>query len=285
MKQNNQNFPYPVLIKGSQDYVNSSFSIMFSSLPKECGGYINFSISYELNCVGLQEMLNKKEAAVVLQVLCSETSYRKLFTFESQDIEISLNKKEFIGKIIINSFIVALEDKNNYLLKEHNSLYFSTEQTINKGDKLAIGETLSFKLNKYDSLRPISSIVLIKLNKLNKVAVDVDLSGEKIVIFLSKEIFDEYKMLREYPKLRSYLSVNLVLPAIAEALFELKNNYESLDQDKKWVFTLNKMLKSLDIDILATDLSCYSIANIIFKNGISYNLKTLENFFLNIKEE
>lgn len=287
MKQSNQNFPYPILAKGSLDYdENCKFSISLNSYPKEIAGFINLSIGYSLISNGLEEMISQNEASVYIQLICKETSVRRLYCFDDKkELNLSLNKKDFSGNVEINSFIISNKDSKNFLLPEHNKNFFLLPLAINQGDKLAIGESISFKLNKFDALRPIASIVSIKENKINNTDVDVDLSNDKIIIYLSKEIFEEYKKLREFPELRSYLSLNIVMPAIVEALSEIKNNDDAIDAGKRWVFTINKLLKLMNIDLYSTDLSCYSIANLIFKNGLKTSLLSLDSYFFADKED
>ena len=286
MKQSNQNFPFPVLAKGSLDYQKDcKFSLVINQFPKEVAGFIFFALEYELTSDGLRRLIKEENASVLIQVVCRETSFRKVYLFQGQQVlPISINKKELSGLISINSFVVANRNVENFLLPEHNKEFFTLPSQINKGDKLAIGETISFKLNKFDSLRPIASIVSIKENKETKEDVDLDLSGEKIVIFLSKELFEEYKKLREFPELRNYLAINVVMPSLVEALSEMRNNADTIDMDKRWVMTLDKVLKQLEVDLYSSDLSCYAIANLIFRNGLKTSLESLYNYFFTDKE-
>lgn len=69
---------------------------------------------------------------------------------------------------------------------------------------------------------------------------------------------------------------------IIEVLSEMKWNYTG-DLEKRWEISLNKILKSMKIDLFTTELSLYSIANKIFKNGLFTSMKSLEMFF-NIEE-
>ena len=286
MKQSNQNFPFPVLAKGSIDYQKDcKFSLTINQFPKEVAGFICFTLEYELTSTGLNRLVQEENASVLIQVICRETSFRRVFSFKNENkLSISINKKELSGLVNINSYIVASRNIDGFLLPEHNKDFFTVPSAINKGDKLAIGETISFKLNKFDSLRPIASIVSIKENKTTKEDVDLDLSGEKIIIYLSKDLFSEYKKLREFPELRNYLAINVVMPSLVEALLEMRNNGDTIDMDKRWVMTLDKVLKQLDIDLYSSDLSCYAIANLIFRNGLKTSLESLDNYFFTDKE-
>ena len=184
----------------------------------------------------------------------------------------------------INTYLTSLEKIENFNLQEHNKQYFSFPIAIQKGDKLGFAETLSFDLKPYDALRPIASVILIKEDKRKEASpVDVDLSSDKINVYLNSDLYDEYRKLREFPDLRLYLSTTIVMPAVIEALYEIKNNPE-LDRDKRWVTSIERVLKKMNIDLYSTEYSCYSIANLIFKNGIEASLLSLEKFY-NIEDK
>lgn len=283
MKLLGKNYPYPILIEGSDDYIDSKFEINIIDGPKENEGNILLEIEYELSSKGLKQMIDNSDANVLVRVSCPSTSYRETFTFEGNTLEIEIPKNYLGAKVEFASFIVATKDINNFMLDEHNKTYFIMPSSIRKGDRLAIGDVVSFKLEFYDALRPIASIITIKENKIKKAeAVTVDLTNDKIIIYLNSDLFEKYKQLREYPDLRLYLSTNIVMPAIIEALAEMKWNYTP-DLEKRWELSLKKILKSIKVDLFTTELSLYTIANKIFKNGLFTSMKSLELFF-NIEE-
>lgn len=283
MKLISKNYPYPILVSGSDDYINSKFEINILDGPKELDGEIVLEVSYILSSEGLMDLIENSKASVIIQVLCPFTSYRKIFVFSQNTLEIRIPKNCLGSKVKFSSYIVANMNMSNFTLEEHNKLYFSVPSEVKKGDRLAIGDVITFKLELYDALRPVASIITIKENCLKKAPeINVDLTNDKIIIYLDSTLFEKYKSMREFPELRLYLSVNIVMPAIIEALSEIKWNYTG-DLERRWEISLNKMLKSMNIDIATTELSLYSIANKIFKNGLLTSMKSLEMFF-NIEE-
>lgn len=279
MKLNNQNYPYPILVNGSTDYIDCHFKIIMEEEPKEIDNQIIISLKYDLKADGLNKLINSGLVSVVSQVFCKSTSYRKLFTFNNNKLILKINKSELGDKVEINSFIVANKPIDNFLLDEFNKNYFPVGCKIQKGDKLGIGEMISFSLQSYDSLRPIASVILIRPNyETDAKPVDVDLSGDKVIIYLNDSVFNKYITLREYPDLRLYLSTMIVLPAIMEALNELKSVYGEED-NRRWILSFKKVLSQLDVDIISTDYSLYCIANMIIKNGLESSLIALEQFY------
>jgi hypothetical protein len=270
MRLNDKNYPYPILVSGSQDYNNSSFNIEVIDGPREENNNILIGLQYSLKCTGLEKLLNQKKITIISQIYSRSTSFRKYYSFDENKISIVIDKGLLGSKVEIYTYITSNED-----IKE----YFSVPVKIQKGDKLGFAEMLTFDLKPYDSLRPIASIVVIKEDKRSDVtSIDVDLSNDKIFIYLNSDLYDEYRKLREFPDLRLYLSVSIVMPAIIEALYEIKNN-QDLGNDKRWVSSINRVLKKLNIDLYSTEYSCYSIANMIFKNGLETSLISLEKFY------
>lgn len=284
MKLNDKNYPYPILVAGSDDYCDCSFNIEIVDGPREENDNIIITLQYNLKCLSLEKLLEQGKLAVISQVFSRSTSFRKYYTFNKNKLDLVIDKGLLGSKVEINTYLTSLEKIENFNLQEHNKQYFSFPIAIQKGDKLGFAETLSFDLKPYDALRPIASVILIKEDKRKEASpVDVDLSSDKINVYLNSDLYDEYRKLREFPDLRLYLSTTIVMPAVIEALYEIKNNPE-LDRDKRWVTSIERVLKKMNIDLYSTEYSCYSIANLIFKNGIETSLLSLEKFY-NIEDK
>ena len=284
MKLNDKNYPYPILVAGSDDYYDCSFNIEIVDGPREENDNIIITLQYNLKCLSLEKLLEQGKLAVISQVFSRSTSFRKYYTFNKNKLDLVIDKGLLGSKVEINTYLTSLEKIENFNLQEHNKQYFSFPIAIQKGDKLGFAETLSFDLKPYDALRPIASVILIKEDKRKEASpVDVDLSSDKINVYLNSNLYDEYRKLREFPDLRLYLSTTIVMPAVIEALYEIKNNPE-LDRDKRWVTSIERVLKKMNIDLYSTEYSCYSIANLTFKNGIEASLLSLEKFY-NIEDK
>lgn len=279
MKLNNLNYPYPILVKGSNDYNDCYFNILLEESPYEEDDKIVINLKYDLKSKGINDLVINKSLSVVSQVFCKTTSYRRLFVFGDNKLQIKINKSDLGDKVDINTYIVANNKIENYYFDEINKDYFPNPCILQKGDKIAIGEIISFTLKSYDSLRPIASVISIRPNHdQNANPVDIDLSTDKVIIYLNDNIYSKYTSLREYPDLRLYLSTMIVLPAIMEALYELKNNYTEEDS-KRWVLSFKRVLSQLNIDLISSDYSIYTIANLIIKNGLESSLVALEQFY------
>lgn len=285
MKLNDKNYPYPILIFGGDDYVDCYFNIEIVDGPKEENGNIIVDLQYDLKCHSLEELIKCGKLIVISQVCSKSTSFRKYYLFNENRLKLNIDKNLLGSRVEINTYLTSLEKIENLNIKELNKEYFLNNISFQKGDKLGFAETLTFDLQPYDALRPVASVIVIKENKGKDASyVDVDLSNDKINIYLNSDLYNEYRKLREFPALRIHLSNIIVMPAVIEALYEIKNNPSEFESDKRWVSSIKKVLKKMNIDLYTTDCSCYTIANLIFKNGIEESLKSLEKFY-NIEDK
>ena len=141
-----------------------------------------------------QKLLEQGKLAVISQVFSRSTSFRKYYTFNKNKLDLVIDKGLLGSKVEINTYLTSLEKIENFNLQEHNKQYFSFPIAIQKGDKLGFAETLSFDLKPYDALRPIASVILIKEDKRKEASpVDVDLSSDKINVYLNSDLYDEYR--------------------------------------------------------------------------------------------
>ena len=84
--------------------------------------------------------------------------------------------------------------------------------------------------------------------------IEVDLSSNKIIIRLSRGDFENYKIIRANPGLRSSLVPTIVIPALLDALQALKEG-ESEDEGLRWHRVLTRRLERLELDRQANSLA------------------------------
>ena len=81
MKLNDKNYPYPILVTGSDDYCDCSFNIEIVDGPREENDNIIITLQYNLKCLSLEKLLEQGKLAVISQVFSRSTSFRKYYTF------------------------------------------------------------------------------------------------------------------------------------------------------------------------------------------------------------
>ena len=110
--------------------------------------------------------------------------------------------------------MIALEDIKEFSCNELNKDFWSGRIEINKGDKLAIGDEISFSLDSYDPLRPVKSIFQFQKAPDNKVSLFLDWNGDKIIVFLNKELWNKYIEVAKANELKNYNLMRLFLKTL-----------------------------------------------------------------------
>ena len=133
MKKTNFDFPHPVLFEGNDDYINSTFSIATEDVSED-GQDFRLQITYTLTSNGLNELISKNKAAVVVKIESSFASYRRIEIFDCDKTqkEISIKRNLVAKELVITAQIVANEKLDDFLL--YLKLYaFSTNLCKKKG--------------------------------------------------------------------------------------------------------------------------------------------------------
>lgn len=285
MKGKSNNYPYPVLCCGSSDYNDSSFSIRQITPIKTEGFEIFVNLEYALDCLGLEKLIAEGKAGVFAFIFCAETSYRRTYKFSDNILNMSLSKKELSGKVMIETYLIALEDIKEFSCNELNKDFWSGRIKINKGDKLAIGDEISFSLDSYDPLRPVKSIFQFQKAPDNKVSLFLDWNGNKIIVFLNKELWNKYIEVAKANELKNYIPALIVIPSLVETLNYMKQNSGDEDKEKNWYKSINRQLRLKKIDLMTNDRSLFDIANDMLHNGVLTALNCVERTFAAYKEQ
>lgn len=286
MKGKSNNFPYPVLCAGSSDYVEASFNIQQITPIKAEGFEIYVNIEYDLECSGLEKLIMEGKAEVYSYIFCAETSYRRTSKFSDKILNMSLSKKELSGKVTIGTYIIALDDINEFTCEELNKDFWSGGADINKGDKLAIGDEIAFSLDSYDPLRPVKSIFQFQKAPDNKVSFFLDWNGNKIIVYFNQELWNKYLEVARANELKSYIPALIIIPALIETFIYMKQNCgEDYIKEKNWYKSIDRQLRLKKIDLQTTDRSLFDIANDMLHNGVLTALNCVERAFAAYKEQ
>ena len=111
MKQIDKNFPYPILIKGYDDY-QEKYYFKVQLIKNDClETHLLLSFKCELNSDFLRVLLAENKAQVICQVFCRTTFLRQIYFFnEDETVNIRLLKNEVKDEIQFAFMIVATED-------------------------------------------------------------------------------------------------------------------------------------------------------------------------------
>lgn len=246
MRLSARSYPHPVL--GNRDDVPGvAFqAVLEMSADKD---YVYIAVAVTCSCRTLNAMLENGRAAYVLHVECSNTVFRRAFEFREPQHRISIGADNLNDAVEVNVFVRATDGISYYCIPEAHSDYAGSTFDIQRGDILAVGEGQVFHIESdFDSLSRIGSIMQINESpKDGDIPMEPSFDGEKIVIFLSKGDFADYKVLKLHEGVRGPLTTTIVLPVLVEALHILKEESEGMDDTRRWVRALARRIDSLGL--------------------------------------
>jgi len=202
------------------------------------------------SCELLNALLAAGRATYVLHVECSNTLFRRAYEFRDSQHRISIPADNLNDAVEVNVFVRAADRIPDYRIPEAHPDYADAVFDIRRGDILAVGEGQIFHIESdFDSLSRIGSIMQINESpKDGDIPMEPDFDGDKIVIFLSKNDFADYKVLKHYEGVRGPLTTTIVLPVLVEALHILKEESDGMDDSRRWVRALARRIEDVGLN-------------------------------------
>ncbi len=246
MRLSARSYPHPVL--GNRDDVpGAAFQAALEmTTDKEC---VYVAVDVACSCETLNALLAAGRAAYVLHVECSNTLFRRAYEFREPRHRISIGTDNLNDAVEVNVFARATDRILGYCIPEAHSDYVGATFDIQRGEILAAGEGQVFHIESdFDSLSRIGSIMQINESpKDGDIPMEPSFDGDKIVIFLSKSDFADYKILKLHEGVRGPLTTTIVLPVLVEALHILKEESEGMDDTRRWVRALARRIEGIGL--------------------------------------
>lgn len=293
MKKSNIGFPHPVLNSENNDYVDSHFVLIAEEDTTIENNVIHVSLRYDLDSSGLSSLLSKGLAKVVLYSECSVSSFRQLNDFVAGKSTLKIDfPAENLSKLLrLRAILIASAAIENFCLKEHNcELFDNFPFKIHKGDILAISNGFDIDLANIDTLSNRPSIFSIRPddNAVDSIRVDLFEGGDKINIWLKRDLHEQYQELEKEPTIKLMLSSYFVMPALIEALNFINQGNSTTNSDeyelakeRGWFQAINNRLIGLGIELSDIN-SMTTIANKLLSDIVCESMGCLRKIKDNI---
>lgn len=240
MKAKNISYPYPVL--GNDDDVMGTLDPSFKHVLKRDN--IVLKSRFSLKNKTLERLIKEKKAAYTVEVECSRTFYRKLFSTFEPEADFLLPSTAVREHVSVGFFVRATEAIKNYEIVGCHPDYKDFKFEVGSGDVLALGGYTSFIAEKeFDPMQPaVSSLIAIKAGSKETGPMEIDYSQDKIFIKLSRKDHKNYLQIKNRTAIAGILHSSIVLPVLADAIRLVVTNDEET-QDNYWSRRLDIILR------------------------------------------
>ncbi len=269
MKFSIRSFPHPVL--GNRDDVpGAAFQTTINhSQDKD---YLYLDISAQCSSSTLTALLASKKAQIVLHIECSNTLFRRCWSFFELSFQHSIPIDEICNAVEVNIVICSCANITDYQIDGAHDDYIGAKFQIQPGDILAIGQGVVLDIiPDFESLGVVSSIMQIHaLDSSEKKPVTIDFDHDRIAIFLPRSDFKNYQLARKSPEANQALTCLIVVPVLVEAIRLITEEPDALDL--KWQLILSLKINALKKSSGSTD--AFTLAQELLELPISRALAT-----------
>ena len=246
--RNRRIFPHPVLGSAQNDYqseftFNADYPV---SQVSEGGKKITITVDYLLDCPTLLALIKRNLAQYVTVVECTKTYRRESYPsgHSTQDL-ILLECQNYDDKLTLTPYIVAvgrIEKFNPPEVDDGLKELIPGGVNLPAGAILAIGKTNDIDL---DEPAPITSIFdLAPDKKLQEGEFKVDLSGQRIAIYVHPATKGQINKLRKLKACSPIFYQSLYLHAVDKAI---RNCNEVAEEN--WAKVIKRKLAEIDVDV------------------------------------
>lgn len=243
-------FPYPVLSRELDDYVDSDF-VTDLNLIQNTSSKVNLEVQFSLNNETLAELIQEGKAVYAVHLEGVSSSYRKLHKLNPAEssITIELNADYVSRKLDVNTMIIANQEIKNYHNPKFNTDYYGDTffiDTVYKGDILAFDTMVELNI-KFSNKENPNAKSMIRIAAKDQQYMSVDSDGDVIQVYLPKKAHAAYINLSHASETKQkLLLVTVVLPALSYVINQIKHG--EIENDREWFLTLSDMLEKLNYD-------------------------------------
>lgn len=273
-----RSFPHPVLAPFRDDVSPNTFEfeIVVTSDAD------NYYVEARFNCSNptLEQLVGSGAAVYAVQLECKRNYFRTLFLSKESIQRIVVRASDLVGRVEANGFILACEAVGAYAIEGAHSDYGDAKFAIQSGDVLALSTTKRFDAYiDYDPLKQISSILTIRKSESTEEGeMHLDTNDDRLIATLSQRDYERYTDLKGDPMLRPLLANEIVVPALLEAVHEIRSISDDdldVEMSKRWFRSIVKKLESDGIDVRRPDLPALQIVQKLLKLPLRRTLEGL----------
>jgi hypothetical protein len=175
----------------------------------------------------LKQLITDNKAVVLVEISCSYTMYRKVFIFNTENIDINIPLESIKNKVEVLYLIVAKESFENYTNESIKDDLQEQSFYIEEGDILAF---LGEEIITLDVSTSMDSIVKLR-ESTEKEKHTFTWNEDSIIINLSTDEFSKLKRLKDSLDYQKILVSSILQPALIHACYKLEDENYS---EKNW---------------------------------------------------
>lgn len=282
-------YPHPVLSSETDDYLNSEFT--FDAKVEKKIKELKFSFVVSIKNDEINQMISEGYADILIHIECPLTCYRQIIKTSEYMFCKYIDEKEINGKVTLCAFVVAKKDIEKYHNSDFNKDYDGISFFVEKGSILAIGGQYTLDIIKeVDELTKIPSIFSICQYASDEgESMNIQMDGEKIVIGLSANTFQNYKISTSMPPtMHPIFHSIIIVPCLIYVFETLRREGIEEYEDLRWYKAIKKTLSKYEVNLnkeLLSEIPSYELAQKLLEYPIDKAFSEIANIGDSEEEE
>jgi hypothetical protein len=275
-----RSFPHPVLATFRDDVDPNDFRLELSVMPDADNYYLDVKFTYANSTIS--KMVEDGRATHCVHIECRRNYFRQIFNFREKSARITIPATELVGRVEVSGFVKVEKTVSAYSIEGAHADYGDATFHVQKGDLLAVAETSKFDAYMdYDPLKNVASILNIRCSEdVDEGPMKIDTGDDRqIIVTLSKQDYRRYTDLKANPALGPLLANQVVVPAILEAVVEIRRTSEEeleIEMRKKWFRSITKKLEDSGIDPRSNEMPAFEAVQTILRLPLRRSLEGLD---------
>lgn len=284
----NKLYPYPVLWKNNDDYINSSFDCDID-IEKNFD-IITIKAKFKLRNKEINNLIEEQKAEYLLHIEAPATLYRLIKSSMQNEFSFDIEDGHLLGEISLCPFIVVREKITDYYNSKFNTDYEGVTFNLDIGNILAIGTQCKFSIEKdTEDLADVPSIFIVyKREDDDKIDMKVEINSDKIRIGLNRDVYENYNhAVALQSSMLDIVNTAIIFPTLVYVFEQLREGLEDY-KDYRWFRAIEKLLNKesiyLNTETMDSIISI-DLAQKIMHMPIAKTLLTIKNIDANIEDE
>jgi hypothetical protein len=247
-------WPHPVLSPLTDDILPNDFD--FDLTVESALNEWHLKVTAHCGDEMLSRRVADRDAHFLLHLECKRTYFRAGWANTTSSWEIKIPEQSLYGHVEASFLIVAARDIDIYRHPRQHADFRDTEFALAVGEPLAVALTKTF--DAYFDIDPIlklSSIIDIKKGSAQSELMEVQCEGDRILVTLTPDDFERYRMLRAGPGVRGLLATSVVLPALLQSFNYLRvldpDDFQRFKDEHRWTRSIVPRLEQMNVDLRA----------------------------------
>jgi len=244
-------FPYPVLRRHVDDYVNGDIQVLVEFSPQLDTQALSVDVDFMVSVPEIRALVSDGLARYTTIFACRDTYFRLTVGSDSPRFHQEFPVGALRGEVIASSFVAAIKPIRDFQCRWINPEFGTGPFNFEEGAVIALDPPQQVYIDK-DLFKPISSIFVLVVDE----AVEdhqwrIKTAGDKVRIEVGKALKEKIDIARNDRANRAVLINSIYFSAAVQCVSYLRHSDDY--EGERWAQLISQKIANEGLDLKSTD--------------------------------